>query len=216
MRWVPLILVALAAAIPLRAYAHHAADAAAHAGAPPALGGESLSAPSPKQRAAQLFFSDRELVTQKGERVAFYTDVLRDKVVLVNFIYTQCTDSCPTQTARVAAVQSLLPDAASLGIELVSISVDPEHDTPRALGEYAARFGSRDGWTFLTGSKANVDDVLRRLGQLAPSREAHTTLFMLGNMKSGHWIKLHPDSDPAEIARYLRLLAAESNATASR
>lgn len=57
--------------------------------------------------------------------------MLRDKVVLVNFIFTQCTDSCPTQTARLAAVQPLLPNAAKLGIELASISVDPEHDTRR-------------------------------------------------------------------------------------
>ena len=92
----------------------------------------------------------------------------------------------------------------------MSISVDPEHDTQQALSEYAARFGARDGWTFLTGSKANVEDVLRRLGQLAPSRESHTTLFMLGNVQSGHWIKLQPDTDPADIARYLRSLPEES------
>ena len=205
-----LTVVTLAAAVPLRADGHRAADIAAQAGAPRPSTPESPSEPTPKQRATRLYFSDRELVTQHGEKVAFYSDVLRDKVVLVNFIFTKCTDSCPMQTARLAVVQSLLPDATKLGIELVSISVDPEHDTPQALEEYAARFGAHDGWTFLTGSKANVEDVLRRLGQLAPSRESHTTLFMLGNVQSGHWIKLHPDSDPADIARYLRSLAAES------
>ena len=169
---------------------------------------------SPKQRAAQIFFSDRPLVTQHGERVRFYTDVLRGKTVLIHFIFTQCTDSCPTQTARVAAVQSLLSDAASRGIAFVSISVDPEHDTPHALDEYASRFGARPGWTFLTGNKTDVDDVLRRVGQLAPTREAHTTLFLLGNVKSGRWIKLHPDSDPADIAGQLRSLAAETSALA--
>jgi protein SCO1/2 len=170
----------------------------------------------PKQRAARIFFSDRRLVTQHGETVQFYTDVLRDRTVLIHFIFTQCTDSCPTQTARVAAVQSLLPDAARRRIAFVSISVDPEHDTPQALDEYATRFGARPGWTFLTGSKANVDDVLRRVGQLAPSRESHTTLFILGNVKSGHWIKVHPDADPKDIAAYLLSLAAETGADMER
>lgn len=128
---------------------------------------------SPKQRSAQIFFSDRPLVTQHGERVRFYSDVLRGKV-LIHFIFTQCTDSCPTQTARVAAAQSLLPDAASRRIAVVSITVDPEHDTPHALDEYARRFGARPDWTLLTGNKTDVDDVLRRVGQLAPTREAHT------------------------------------------
>jgi protein SCO1/2 len=106
-------------------------------------------------------------------------------------------------------VQSLLADRVGHGVSLVSISVDPEHDTPRVLSEYAARFGAGDGWVFLTGAKADVDDVLRRVGQLAPIREAHTTLFLLGNEKTGHWIKVHPDAAPEEIARQVRLLDAE-------
>jgi protein SCO1 len=198
-----LAMLTLVIAIPIRALAHeNGQHAGAHPGTQPAA--------TPKQRAAQLFFSDRQLITQHGKAVAFYTDVLRDNVVLINFIFTQCTDSCPTQTARLAAVQSMLADAANHAIRLVSISVDPAHDTPQALDAYARQFGARDGWLFLTGSKTNIDDVLRRVDHLAPSREAHTTLFIAGNERSGHWIRLHPDTDPAEIAHRLRLLAAET------
>jgi protein SCO1 len=178
---------------------------------PPRDSATSVTTTTPKQRAARLFFSDRKLVTQHSETVAFYSDVLHDKVVLINFIFTQCADACPTQTARLAEVQSLLADVLGHGVLLVSISVDPEHDTPRVLSEYAARFGARDGWLFLTGAKADVDDVLRRLGQLAPVREAHTTLFLLGNAKTGHWIKVHPDAGPDQIARQLRRLEAETS-----
>src|SRR4029450_4145977 len=108
-----------------------ASSRAAHAhpedGANRAVDSESPAAMTPKLRAARLFFSDRKLVTQHSETVAFYSDVLRDKVVLINFIFTQCTDSCPTQTARLAEVQSLLADVIGRGVLLVSISVDPEH-----------------------------------------------------------------------------------------
>jgi cytochrome oxidase Cu insertion factor (SCO1/SenC/PrrC family) len=200
----------LAVAIPGPVQGYEERDAAAHARTPPTVTRDSKIEPSPMQRAARIFFSDRKLVTQRGEEVAFYSDVLRDKVVLINFIFTQCTDSCPTQTARVAEVQSLLGERVGHGVSLVSISVDPEHDTPQALRDYAARFGAGDGWVFLTGSKADVDDVLRRLAQLTPTRESHSTLFILGNVTTGHWIKVHPDAAPAEIARQVRLLAAET------
>jgi protein SCO1/2 len=197
----------LAVAVPV--LGHDAGGAAVSMRAPPAAAGDPVIAPSPKQRAAQIFFSDRRLLTQRGEEVAFYTDVLRDKVVLIDFIYTQCTDSCPTQTARLAQVQSLLGRRVGHGVSLISISIDPEHDTPQRRQDYAARFGAGDGWLFLTGSKANVDDVLRRIGQLTPTREAHTTLFILGNVTTGHWMKLHPDAAPEEIARRVLLLAGE-------
>ena len=194
------------AAVPVLAHHERDDDVAAHSSG---SSGDSVVTLSPKQKAARIFFSDRRLLNQRGDEVAFYSDVLRDKVVLINFIFTQCTDACPTQTARLAEVQSLLAERVGRDVALVSISVDPEHDTPQVLREYAARFGARDGWVFLTGSKSDVDDVLRRLGQLAPSREAHTTLFIVGNVAAGHWMKVHPDAAPSEIARLVRSVAQQ-------
>jgi protein SCO1 len=205
-----ILLVTVASSRAVHAHPEGGASRAGDAATTATTTETTTAATTPKQRAARLFFSDRKLVTQHGETVAFYDDVLRDKVVLINFIFTQCTDACPTQTARLAEAQSLLADLIGNGVSLVSISVDPEHDTPHVLSEYAARFGAGDGWVFLTGAKADVDGVLRRLGQLVPIREAHTTLFLLGNAKTGHWIKVHPDAAPEEIARQMRLLEAET------
>jgi cytochrome oxidase Cu insertion factor (SCO1/SenC/PrrC family) len=216
------VLIAVAifmAAVPV--LAHHERDDGVAAPASKSSM-DSVVTLSPKQRAARIFFSDRRLLNQRGDEVAFYSDVLRDKVVLINFIYTQCTDACPTQTARLAQVQSLLGDRVGRDVALVSISVDPEHDTPQVLREYATRFGAKEGWVFLTGSSTDVNDVLRRLGQLASSREEHTTLFIVGNVATGHWMKVHPDAAPSEIARLVRSLAQEAvaalptAATASR
>ena len=195
----------LASMFPLGASAHSGSDASDGGGA------NGIDA-APKQRAAQLLFSDRELITQDGKRVKFYSDVLRDKTVVIDFIFTRCTEACPTQTARLAAAQSMLPDASTRRIAFVSISVDPEHDTAAELKAYAARFGIASGWTFLTGSRDDVHAVLRRIGQLTMSPRSHATLYLLGNVNTGHWMKLHPDSDPRDIASRLRALANEEGA----
>ena len=163
----------------------------------------------PVERAARLFFSDRRLVTQNGREVAFYSDVLKDRVVLLDVVFTHCEDACPTQSAKVAAVQALL-GASEPTLRFVSISADPERDTPDALAAYAANFRAGPNWTFLTGRKSDVDDVLRRLGRWTADPASHSTLFLAGNAATGHWLRVHPDATPAYIAAQLRSLAAES------
>ena len=173
----------------------HATDASALAG--------------PKEKAARLFFTDRKLMTSRGEEVEFFSDVLKDRVVLINFFFTHCADSCPLQSSKLSEVQALLGGLPERDVHLVSISVDPERDTPEEIKKYAEHFNAGEAWTFLTGKKEDVDAVVRRLGQLTPTAQAHTTLFILGNVRTGHWIKLHPDATPANIAAHLRTLASE-------
>ena len=177
----------------------------------PAHDGHKAAPASPKERAAQIFFSDRPLVTQHGQHVRFFSDVLKDKVVLVSFLFTECADSCPLQAQKMAAVQSLLAGWTTNVVRLVSISVDPDRDQPEVLREYASRFRAGPGWFFLTGKKTDIDDVIRRLGHAAPAREAHTSLFLLGNSRTGKWLKLDPDTAAVEIAERLRELAADAS-----
>ena len=164
---------------------------------------------APVERAARLFFSDRRLVTQDGREVAFYSDVLKDRVVLLNVVFAHCEDACPTQSAKVAAVQALV-GASVPALRFVSISADPERDTPSALAAYASIFGAGPNWTFLTGRKSDVDDVLRRIGKWTADPASHTTLFLAGNAATGHWLRVHPDAPPEYIAAQLRSLATES------
>ena len=161
--------------------------------------------------AIRISFSDRPLVTQDGVRVRFFTDLVKDKVVLINFVFTECVDTCPMQTAKVAAVQSLLGGMVGNPIHLLSISADPERDRPDVLQDYARRFDARQGWTFLTGDKKDIDAVTRRLAHAAPAREAHTSLFFLGNARTGRWVAVDPVATPLELAERLNDLAAESS-----
>ena len=106
------------------------------------------------------------LTSQDGAQVTL-TD-FRGKVVAVTFIYTSCTSTCPVLTPMMSFVQDQLGRDFGRNIVFVSITVDPERDTPQVLKEYATSFGANlSGWSFLTGSPAAIRDVTRRYGVVA-------------------------------------------------
>src|ERR1700757_2675247 len=101
------------------------------------------------------YFPDVPLVTQDGNTVHFYSDLLKGKMVVINFIYTKCADSCPMETAKLAQVQRLLGDRVGRDVFFYSISIDPQRDTPAALKAYADKFHAKPGWLFLTGAQSD-------------------------------------------------------------
>jgi len=106
------------------------------------------------------------LTSQNGTPVALAD--FRDKVVAVTFIYTSCTDTCPVLTALMAYVQDKLGPDFGKRIAFVSITVDPERDTPEVLKRYAETFGAdHKGWAFLTGAPDAIRGVIRRYGVFA-------------------------------------------------
>ena len=104
------------------------------------------------------------LVTQDGEQVRFYDDLIKGKIVAVNFIYTSCMFTCPLETARLAQVQRILGERVGKDIFFYSISIDPGHDTPPVLKAYLEKFGVGPGWLFLTGKKEDIVQVVGRAG----------------------------------------------------
>lgn len=148
------------------------------------------------------YFTDLPLVTQDGRELRFYTDVLKDRVVLISFIYTNCTDVCPILMRNLREVETALGDRSGQ-VRFVAISVDPEDDTPEELRKYAARWGTGPGWVYLTGKKANVDRVVFKLGQYTADFEDHSMLFLLGDVRSARWKKVRGDSPPALVAEML-------------
>jgi len=138
---------------------------------------------------AEKYFSDVELINQDGEKMRFYSDVLRDKVVVINTFFTTCTGVCPAMNRNLEKVQDALGDRLGKDVFLVSMSVDPETDTPVRLKEYSRRFHARPGWIFLTGKKENVDWALYKLGQYVETKDGHTTIIIMGNEPKGLWKK---------------------------
>lgn len=180
----------------------------------PAQGAEPATvapaSPAARDDRARSYFTDSILLDQDGRAVRFYSDVLEGNVVVVNFIFTRCTDACPLLTRRMNAVRRALGDRFGRDVRFVSISVDPEYDTPQELRRFAtAQEASFTGWTWLTGKKEDVDRVRKRLGEMGENPGDHSTGFLAANVRRGHWIKIRPDASPAVVAEQVRALADE-------
>ncbi len=161
---------------------------------PKPLEPSSLQQPEPAASArarspAEKYFSDVELINQDGQKVRFYSDVLKNKVVVINTFFTTCTGVCPPINRTLERMQEALGDRLGKDAFLVSMSVDPDTDTPSKLKEYSRRFHARPGWIFLTGKKENVDWALYKLGQYVETKDGHTTIIIIGNEPKGLWKK---------------------------
>jgi len=132
---------------------------------------------------------------------------LKDRVVLLNVIFTSCNDACPLITRKLKEVREVLGDKAD-GITFISLTSDPLRDTPAVLKAYTLKQGV-DGphWFFLTGDKAQMDLVLGRIGQIVPTPEQHSTQLIVGDVANKRWSKIRPDAPAAAIAQRLQLLA---------
>jgi len=142
-----------------------------------------------QQSPAEKYFSDVELVDQDGRKLKFYSDVLKGKVVAINTFFTTCTSICPPMNRNFEKMQEAVGDRLGKDVFLVSISVDPEIDTPTRLKEYSKRFHAKPGWLFLTGKKENVDWALYKLGQYVETKDDHTSIVIIGNEPKGLWKK---------------------------
>jgi protein SCO1/2 len=163
---------------------------------------------------AQKYFTDVELIDQDGRKVRFYSDVLKGKTVVVNAFFTTCTSVCPPMNRNMEKIQEALGDRVGKDVLLVSVSVDPETDTPARLKEYARKFHAGPGWLFLTGKKENVDWALYKVGQYVEDKQDHTTVIIIGNEATGLWKKAFGLAKTAELLQTVRSVAddkGESN-----
>jgi protein SCO1 len=148
---------------------------------------------------------DTPIYDQDGQKLHFYSDLVKGKTVAINFIFTTCTTICPVMTATFAQMRRELGAEADR-IRFVSITIDPEHDTPSALAEYAERFGAPQGWSFLTGSPADVERVLRALDAWVVSKTSHRAITLLRRSGDTGWVRLEGLGSGAALADEARLL----------
>src|SRR5436189_4875346 len=109
------------------------------------------------------YFPDVMLTTHEGKRVRFFDDLIRDKIVVINFFYATCEGICVPITANLVKVQALLRSRVGQDIFMYSFTLKPRLDSPSVLKEYAARFETGPGWSFLTGEPKDLELVRRRM-----------------------------------------------------
>src|SRR5712671_6622841 len=115
-------------------------------------------------RRGENYFPNLPVVTQDGKTLKFYDDLIKGKIVLSSFIYTSCPDICPLTTARIAQVEEKLGEVVGRDMFLISMTVDPENDTPERLKAFAEAFHAGPGWSFVTGKPEDIRAINYKLG----------------------------------------------------
>lgn len=168
---------------------------------------------------AREYFTDLPLVTQDGEEVRFYSDVLAGRVVLISSFYTECQGVSPRQAEVLAGLQEMLGEQMGRDVFFVSITVDPENDTPEVVRKYAQEVGAGPGWIFLTGKPENVDWINHRLGNYLEELEDHHGVYLLGNLRTTLWKKAPAHAMAIDLYREVQILLqdeGEDSATQDR
>jgi cytochrome oxidase Cu insertion factor (SCO1/SenC/PrrC family) len=159
---------------------------------------------------ARNYFTNLEVVDQNGQRLNFYDDVLKGKVVAINFIFTNCQGACPLMTKNLTFVRDMMGGEVGKSVHFVSISIDPTRDTPAAMKEFAQTHDAdHAGWTWVTGDPDNLAAIVKKLGSYTDDPEAHTTQMLAANVRTAHWTKIAPNVPPKGIVERLNMLIEE-------
>ena len=175
---------------------------------------------SPRETIRQRYFPNLLLTTQENQQVRLYDDLIKDKVVLINFMYTSCGRICPRTTQNLVSVQRLLGERAGHEVFMYSFTLDPTHDTPDVLNEYARMHHVGPGWLFLTGKPAEMEVLRRKLGFVDPDpaldkdKESHIGNVRYGNERRQLWGACPGMSRPEFIVEFLSWVASEGKHSA--
>lgn len=173
---------------------------------------EQKPAAQEKPSSVQVKFGDAVLVSQDGKKLKLKSEVFADRIVVLDFAYTSCTTVCPVLSAVLAKVQDQLGEKSGREVQLVTITVDPVRDNPARLKEYAARYGAKPGWLWLTGPSGTVNEVLKGFGAYAPNFEDHPAMILVGDPVSGKWTRFYGFSDPKDVLAKVEELRAARGA----
>ena len=180
------------------------AAAAAAQEAPPA---ERVTRPSMRVVIRVRYFPNVTVESHDGQRLKFYDDLIKDKKVLLNFFYAECVGICPTVTANLAKVQRELGDRVGRDIFMYSLTLQPKHDTPKVLRDYAEMHGIKPGWKLITGAPDDLELLRRSLGFVDPDPEldkdknSHLGNLRYGNERLMRWGACNPFGELETIMR---------------
>jgi protein SCO1/2 len=196
--FVPALLILLGPVSAVRAESEHANDPHAHH--------RMVASSSTTERStADYEIPDLTMLDQRGERISLPEFFDTDRPVMVNFLFTTCTAICPMMASIFQQVQRRLGDEAEK-VLMVSVSIDPEHDSPEALAEYAARFRAGPQWYFLTGTLEQSIAVQKAFDAYSGDKMNHAPLTLLRDDENGKWIRLDGFASADELERECRAM----------
>jgi protein SCO1/2 len=146
---------------------------------------------------------DVNVVDQTGHPLHFYRDLISQKVVVLAFFFTRCQDACPTVAHTLMHLQTALGDRLGRDVSFVSVSIDPQHDTPEALAAWAKKYDVKPGWTLVTGRPDEINHLVRSFTGDNARTGLHSIILYLGNDRTGEWIS---DTGSAPAEHYLKVL----------
>ncbi|MFW0758063.1 SCO family protein [Pseudomonas sp. H11T01] len=148
---------------------------------------------------AEVKIVDVPLIDQHGRSVSLQRDLVSDRIVVMGFIYTHCTTVCPLVSSIMGKVQKQLGRRAGGEVQLVSISIDPQRDSPQRLLDYSRRFQDGPGWSWLTGAPGAIAATLEGLGSGDGDLKNHAPLILVGDGTSTYWTRFYGLTDPAVL-----------------
>jgi protein SCO1/2 len=140
-----------------------------------------------RERIQKQHFPNVPLLTHEGERVRFYDDLVKGKVVTLNFFYAKCEGICPTVTANLAKVQNLLGPEVGKTVFMYSFTLKPQEDGVDAIQKYREMHKAKPGWTFLTGTPEDIESIRKGIGFSYPDPKIDKDKSQhIGNVRYGN------------------------------
>ena len=143
---------------------------------------------------------DVVLINQDREKIRLVELLKSDKPVLLDFIYGTCTTICPVLSASFSNMQRKLGEDSDQ-IQLVSVSIDPEYDTPEVMAEYLSRYRAKPGWDYLTGTREDIDKVMHAFDAYVQDKMSHYPLTLIRSPEGDRWIRIYGLVGTSELMR---------------
>jgi protein SCO1 len=168
----------------------------------------SLSAQDRLQPAtASLPVPDLQVVTQTGDHLRFNSELVKGRIAIVTGFFTTCTSMCPITQESLAHVAKLLGPRLGKDVVIISLSVDPENDTPERMKAWSEKFHTGPGWVLASGNKADVQTLLKSLGLFVDLPQRHQSALMVGGQSSG-WVRISSWASPEKLVKLVDDIAA--------
>lgn len=148
-----------------------------------------------------------QLISQDGTGFDTTQVFDTDKPLMVNFIFTTCTTICPVLSATFTEVQELLGDEVA-DVSMVSVTIDPEYDTPEKLLEYAERYNASEQWSFFTGEVRDIIALERAFKVYRGNKMAHEPTTLIRVHKDDAWVRLDGFASAQDVVKEYKKLAA--------